>query len=248
MVGTLSITSDIWNIHIHLSLILTWFSWVKGSDIRFKKLEKKMKIATWYVLFRLYHRGRSEHSVSRCVYMWITLESIGQNSIVSSSLSDKILRALRIGLTVTPQIQYLRRKLSSSIGILNLIKDYIPISLHKNLCNTLFESHLCYSINSWGGVPESILRPFFQIQKRCVRIIFKNKEKYLNKFKTCCRVRPVEEQILAKNTTRQSILNHCETSTISWLSIIYMSMCTTVAWIVDTFKTLKYRIPKSWWD
>ena len=40
-------------------------------------------------------------------------------------------------LTWNPQIQYLRRKLSSSIGILNRIKDYIPISLHKNLYHTL---------------------------------------------------------------------------------------------------------------
>ena len=52
-------------------------------------------------------------------------------------------------LTWNPQIQYLRRKLSSSI--------VIPISLHKNLYHTLFESHLCYGITSWGGVPESKL-------------------------------------------------------------------------------------------
>ena len=49
-------------------------------------------------------------------------------------------------LTWNPQIQYLRRKLSSSIGILNRIKDSIPISLHKNLYHTLFESHLCNGI------------------------------------------------------------------------------------------------------
>ena len=35
-------------------------------------------------------------------------------------------------LTWNPQIQYLRRKLSSSIDILYRIKDSIPISLHKN--------------------------------------------------------------------------------------------------------------------
>ena len=41
-------------------------------------------------------------------------------------------------LTWNPQIQYIRRKLSSSIGILNRIKDSIPISLHTNLYHTLF--------------------------------------------------------------------------------------------------------------
>ena len=99
-------------------------------------------------------------------------------------------------LTWNPQIQYLRRKLSSSIGILNRIKDYIPISLHKNLYHTLFESHLCYGITSWGGIPESKFRALFKIQKRCIRILFVIKEKYLNKFKTCCRVKPVKEKIL----------------------------------------------------
>ena len=51
-------------------------------------------------------------------------------------------------LTWNSQIQYLRRKLSSSIGILNRIKDSIPMSLHNNLYHTLFESHLCYGITS----------------------------------------------------------------------------------------------------
>ena len=64
-----------------------------------------------------------------------------------------------------PQIQYLRRKLSSSIGILNRIKDSIPIPLHKNLYHTLFKSHLCYGITSWGGVPESKLRPCLKSKK-----------------------------------------------------------------------------------
>ena len=51
-------------------------------------------------------------------------------------------------LSWNPQIQYLRRKLSSSISILNRIKDSIPILLHKHLYHTLFESHLCYGITS----------------------------------------------------------------------------------------------------
>ena len=76
------------------------------------------------------------------------------------------------------------------------------ISLHKNLYHTLFESHLCYGITSWEGVPESKLRPLFKIQKICIRILFGNKEKYLNKFKTCCRVRPVEDQILGQQHYR----------------------------------------------
>ena len=144
-------------------------------------------------------------------------------------------------LTWNPQIQYLRRKLSSSIGILNRIKDSIPISLHKNLYHTLFESHLCYGITSWGGVTESKLQPLFKIQKRCIRILFGNKEKYLNKFKTCCRVRPVEEQILGQEHYEKDhtkpLLNKHNLMTVHNLYVYHCSM--------DTFKTLKYRIPIS---
>ena len=144
-------------------------------------------------------------------------------------------------LTWNPQIQYLRRKLSSSIGILDRIKDSIPISLHKNLYHTLFESHLCYRITSWGGVPESKLRPLFKIQKRFIRILFGNKEKYLNKFKTCCRVRPVEEQILGQEHYEKEhtkpLSNKHNLMTVHNLYVYHCSM--------DTFKTLKYRIPIS---
>ena len=145
-------------------------------------------------------------------------------------------------LTWNPQILYLRRKLSSSnIGILNRIKDSIPISLHKNLYHTLFESHLCYGITSWGGVPESKLRPLFKIQKRCIRILFGNKEKYLNNFKTCCRVRPVEEQILGQEHYEKEhtkpLFNKHNLMTVHNLYVYHCSM--------DKFKTLKYRIPIS---
>ena len=33
-------------------------------------------------------------------------------------------------------------------------------------------------------------------KKRCLRIIFYDKETHLNKFKTCCRVRPYDHQKL----------------------------------------------------
>ena len=129
--------------------------------------------------------------------------------------------------------------LSSSIGIINRIKDSIPISLHKNLYHTLFESHLCYGITSWGGVPESKLCPLFKIQKRCIRILFGNKEKYLNKFKTCCRVRPVEEQMLGQEHYEKEhtkpLLNKHNLMTVHNSYVYHLGM--------DTFKTLKYRIP-----
>ena len=94
------------------------------------------------------------------------IKKVSKTKLLGIIIDDK--------LTWNPQIQYFRRKLSSSIGILNRIKDSITIAL-QNLYHTLFKSHLRYGITSWGGVPESKLRPLFKIQKRYIRILFGNK-------------------------------------------------------------------------
>ena len=40
------------------------------------------------------------------------------------------------------------------------------------------------------------VKKLFTIQKHCMRILFGDKEAYLDKFKTSCRTRPIETQIL----------------------------------------------------
>ena len=95
-------------------------------------------------------------------------------------------------------IHKLSKKLSCSAGILNLIKDSIPEDLYKSLYFTLFESHLSYGITVWEGVSNNKLEPLFKFQKKCMRILFGDKEAYLNKFKTCARSRPFDNQILGQ--------------------------------------------------
>lgn len=95
-------------------------------------------------------------------------------------------------------INFLVKKLACTIGILCQIKENIPTELHKNLYHTLFESHLTYCITSWGGVCDSKLKTLFKTQKKCIRILFGDKQAYLNKFKTCCRTRPLGAQKLGQ--------------------------------------------------
>ena len=85
--------------------------------------------------------------------------------------------------------------LSCSAGILNLIKDNIPEELHKNLYYTLFESHLSYLTTK--------LSHFLNNKKKCLRILFGDKEAYLNKFKTCARARGIENQYLGQEFYRR---------------------------------------------
>ena len=93
----------------------------------------------------------------------------------------------------------------------------------NKIAYTLISSNFNFRITSWGGNPESKLRPLSKIQKRCIRIIFGNKNKYL-----------------AKNTEKDYIkplLNMHNLMTVHNLYVYHCSM--------DTFKTLKYRIPIS---
>ena len=88
------------------------------------------------------------------------------------------------------------KKLRCCSGQLNRIKNYLPASLHKSLYHTLFESHLSYGITVWGGVLHSKLNPIFMAQKYCMRIMFGNKEAYLEKHRTAARTRTKDLQFL----------------------------------------------------
>ena len=81
-------------------------------------------------------------------------------------------------------------------GILNSIKDNIPEGLHKDLYYTLFESHLTYGITVWGSVRNNKLETLFKKRKKCLRILFGDKEAYIAKSKTCARAREFNHQYL----------------------------------------------------
>ena len=119
-----------------------------------------------------------------------TIKQVSKTKFLGIIIDDK--------LTWDAHINNLCKKLSSATGILNRIKDNIPHELHKNLYHTLFESHLSYGITAWGGVSDLKLEPLFIAQKKCIRVLFGDKEVFLNKSRTCCRVRPHGQQKLDK--------------------------------------------------
>ena len=144
-------------------------------------------------------------------------------------------------LTWSAHINYLCKKIKCCTGVLNRIKDYIPTKLHKDLYHTLFESHLRYGITVWGGVSINKLLPLFVIQKRCIRIMFGDRDAYLDKFNTAARIRPFGEQKLGtKFYTKEHtkpIFNKLELLTVHNL---YLYHC-----LVEVFKILKFRTPVS---
>ena len=94
-------------------------------------------------------------------------------------------------LTWKPHLSSLVQKLSCYTGRLNRITKFIPADHHTNLYHTLFESYLSYGVSVWGGA-----KPVFKAQKKAIRVLFGDREKYIDKFKTCVRERPFSEQKL----------------------------------------------------
>ena len=98
-----------------------------------------------------------------------------------------------------PHITALRRKLNYASAILYRIRDSIPIHLRKDLYHTLYESHLSYCISVWGGSALSKTARLWISQKHCLRLLFGDKEAFLNKFRTAARVRPYSNQLLGED-------------------------------------------------
>ena len=109
-----------------------------------------------------------------------------------------------LGVTIDNQLSWeahlntLTKKLKICSGQINRISNLIPQELHESIYHTLFESHLSYGITVWGGVSQVKLRPLFVAQKHCIRILFGDKQAYLDKFKTSARARPIESQKLGQ--------------------------------------------------
>ena len=84
----------------------------------------------------------------------------------------------------------------SASGLLKRISSNIPKEYYKSLYYALFESHMSYCITVFGHVCQTHSEKLFTVQKHCMRILFGDKQAYLEKFKTCCRTRPFEMQKL----------------------------------------------------
>ena len=66
--------------------------------------------------------------------------------------------------------------------------------MHKELYYTLFESYLAYGVTDRGKASKSKLRLLFKAQKKAFRVVFGNKEQFLNKVRTCAKARPYPDQ------------------------------------------------------
>ena len=194
----------------------------------------------------------------KCCYMYFNPKKTGTTEhfdsteptpplIIDGSTINRVSETRFLGVVIDeklswlPHIKQLATKLHSCIGRLSRIKQYVPEDLYIELYNTLFQSHLSYGISVWGGVSRNQLSPLFVVQKKCIRILFGNSEKYHNKFKTCARARALEKQHLGSSFFEKEktkpIFNHHKILTVHNL---YKYHC-----ILELFKVLKMHTPIS---
>ena len=143
-----------------------------------------------------------------------------------------------------PHVAALRRKLGYASATLNRIRDSVPKELHHDLYHTLFESHLAYCISVWGDASSGITNTIFTSQKHCIRILFGDKNAYLEKFRTCARARPYSHQALTdkffqKEHTKPLFKNH---------SIMAFKNLYIYHTFMEALKILKLRVPLSLYD
>ena len=136
---------------------------------------------TLYLIVYKYMTANQLHiNMSKTCYMHFSprkLEDFGLTKLFSghslelAGVSIKPIRCTKFfgviideELSWLPQIKKLSQKLNCQIGVLNRIKNNIPLKFHRDLYFTLFESHLSYCVSVWGGVAPNKLEPLLITQ------------------------------------------------------------------------------------
>ena len=145
-------------------------------------------------------------------------------------------------LTWDHQIKNLEDKLLATIVLIKRIKKFIPSSQYIDIYQSLFVSHLTYGISCWGGVYDSKLQKLFNIQKRCIRILFGQSLSFdhADFYQTCARARPYQDHIKPK----EYILEHTKPIFTKHNLLTLYNLYTTRT-ITELFKILKLQSPVS---
>ena len=140
-----------------------------------------------------------------------------------------------------PHTKSLNTKLRSCCGRLYRLKTALPESMYKEIYHTLFESHLAYGISVWGGISKNRKQPLFVTQKKCIRIMFGDTEAYLDKFRTCARIREYGSQILGQEFFEREHSKPLFTQ----YSLLTVHNLHRYHCILETYKIIKLRTPIS---
>jgi hypothetical protein len=183
---------------------------VEGQTVEeaYAKGNELLKSVQKYMLLNKLHIN-----MSKCCYIHFQPKSSRSTSTQSQATHDllidnfpikKVTETKFLGVIIDEHLSWdshitaLRRKLNYASATLYRIRDSLPKHLHKDLYHTLFESHLTYCISVWGGSSMTKISRLWISQKHCVRVLFGDKEAFLDKFRTAARARPYKNQLLGE--------------------------------------------------
>ena len=222
------------------------------KDKVYDMANKVLEAVSMYMMVNLLHiNAKKSCYMYFCPFKQSNQESNdvmnNHNLYINSKIIQRVSQTKFLGVIIDDQLSWkphllnLNKKLRSACGRIYRIKKCLPESLHKQIYHSLFESHLGFAISVWGGVSRNQLSPLFITQKKCVRMIFGDNEHYINKFMTCARVRPLDNQHLGadfyrKESTKPLFAKH----ELLAIENLYRSRT-----IMELFKIIKFRTPMS---
>ena len=69
-------------------------------------------------------------------------------------------------------IEYITQKISSAIGVMYRLKNYVNSKILRDVYYAIAFSHLNYGITSWGSAPPTNLDELQRKQNHCIRIVY----------------------------------------------------------------------------
>ena len=97
--------------------------------------------------------------------------SIRDNTIPRVSSTKFLCLIIDDQLKWLEHIQYIKNKVSKSVGILCKVQHYLDQQTLHNLYYTFVYPYLTYGVEIWGNACNVYLDPLIKLQKRCLRII-----------------------------------------------------------------------------
>ena len=102
-------------------------------------------------------------------------ELISKLSFINSQSQTPAIKFLGVfidsNLNFKYHIEYVRKKVSNSIYMINRVKNILCTEALLSLYNSFVHSHFMYCLPIWSSCPKTYLEPLYKLQKRAIRII-----------------------------------------------------------------------------
>ena len=143
------------------NLILTLNTELNKLDVWLQA--NKLTLNTDKTHYMVFHRARIKSKTGKISIRNNAIDEVKSTEVLGVIIDDK--------LKWTEHIQYIKNKISKSIGILIKIRPYLDKVTLRNLYFTFVYPYLIYCVEVWGNACGTHLDPIIKIKKKCVRVI-----------------------------------------------------------------------------